>query len=39
MVDEPEGFKSFRLGLFGLDKLSDIERTVGTFEDALKQIG
>jgi aspartate aminotransferase-like enzyme len=38
MCDEPEDFKSFRLGLFGLDKLSDIERTVGTFEEALAQV-
>jgi len=38
MCDEPEGFKSFRLGLFGLDKLSDVERTVRTFEEALKQV-
>ena len=39
MCDEPEGFKSFRLGLFGLDKLGDIERTVGTFEQALDRVG
>jgi len=26
--DEPEDFKTFRLGLFGLDKLHNIERTV-----------
>jgi len=38
MCDEPEGFKSFRLGLFGLDKLSDVERTVRTFEEALAQV-
>ncbi|WP_170603772.1 aminotransferase class V-fold PLP-dependent enzyme [Ruegeria arenilitoris] len=25
--DEPEGFSTFRLGLFGLDKLYDVERT------------
>jgi aspartate aminotransferase-like enzyme len=38
MCDEPEGFKSFRLGLFGLDKLGDIERTVTTLQRALEAI-
>jgi aspartate aminotransferase-like enzyme len=36
--DEPEGFKTFRLGLFGLDKLHNIDRTVGHLENALKRI-
>ncbi len=36
--DEPADFKTFRLGLFGLDKLDDIERTVGSLERALQQI-
>ena len=36
--DEPEGFQTFRLGLFGLDKLADVERTVRTFSQALDQI-
>jgi len=36
--DEPEGFQTFRLGLFGLDKLSDVDRTVRTFSQALDQI-
>jgi aspartate aminotransferase-like enzyme len=39
MCDEPEGFKTFRLGLFGLDKLTHIERTVNTFREALEGIG
>ena len=30
-VDEPESFRSFRVGLFGLDKLKDVERTVERF--------
>lgn len=30
-VDEPEGFRSFRVGLFGLDKLRDVEGTVARF--------
>jgi aspartate aminotransferase-like enzyme len=33
--DEPADFKTFRIGLFGLDKLHNIERTVATFEKAL----
>ena len=37
--DEPADFKTFRLGLFGLDKLADIERTVGSLEKALQSIG
>ena len=37
--DEPEGFKTFRLGLFGLDKLTDVDRTVSTFEQALERLG
>ncbi|MBT5072140.1 MAG: alanine--glyoxylate aminotransferase family protein [Kordiimonadaceae bacterium] len=35
MCDEPENFQTFRLGLFGLDKLNNIDRTVETFEQAL----
>lgn len=35
MCDEPEDFQTFRLGLFGLDKLNNIDRTVATFEQAL----
>jgi aspartate aminotransferase-like enzyme len=36
--DEPADFKSFRIGLFGLDKLHHIERTVGTLEMALAHV-
>jgi aspartate aminotransferase-like enzyme len=36
--DEPADFKSFRLGLFGLDKLHDIDRTVGNLQKALDKI-
>ncbi|UTW10248.1 aminotransferase class V-fold PLP-dependent enzyme [Marinobacterium rhizophilum] len=36
--DEPAGFKTFRIGLFGLDKLQDIDRTVATFEKALDAV-
>lgn len=36
--DEPADFKTFRLGLFGLDKLHNIERTVGNLAKALDKI-
>jgi aspartate aminotransferase-like enzyme len=36
--DEPPDFKSFRIGLFGLDKLRHIERTVKSLEMALDQL-
>jgi aspartate aminotransferase-like enzyme len=38
MCDEPADFRSFRLGLFGLDKLRNIDRTVGYLDDALTRI-
>ena len=34
----PDDYQTFRLGLFGLDKLHNIERTVATLEKALDQI-
>ncbi len=36
--DEPEDFKSFRLGLFGLDKLGNVDRTVGRLDKVLSQV-
>ncbi|MEE8398288.1 MAG: hypothetical protein V3S89_04730, partial [Desulfobacterales bacterium] len=36
--DEPEGFQTFRLGLFGLDKLQNIDRTVASLDEALSRI-
>ncbi len=36
--DEPADFHTFRLGLFGLDKLHNIDRTVATLEEALYKI-
>ena len=36
--DEPEDYQSFRLGLFGLDKLHNVGRTVEKIEGALNQI-
>lgn len=38
MCDEPDNFRTFRLGLFGLDKLKHIDRTVETLAKALDQI-
>jgi len=35
--DEPADFKTFRLGLFGLDKLHNVERTVAYLAEALDQ--
>ena len=37
-LDEPEGMKTFRLGLFGLDKIGDIDGTVNTMTSALDPI-
>ncbi len=36
--DEPADFRTFRIGLFGLDKLRNVERTVASFKDALDRI-
>lgn len=36
--DEPEDFKTFRVGLFGLDKLHNVDRTVATLTAALDRI-
>lgn len=36
--DEPEDFQTFRIGLFGLDKLQNVDRTVDKFEAVLNQI-
>lgn len=35
--DEPPGFRTFRIGLFGLDKLGNIERTVEQLERGLQR--
>ena len=37
-VDEPADFQTFRLGLFGIDKLMNVDRTVKKLENALDQI-
>lgn len=36
--DEPADFRSFRIGLFGLDKLGNVERTVATLRQALDRL-
>ncbi len=36
--DEPDGFQTFRIGLFGLDKLQNVDRTVQTLETSLMQM-
>lgn len=36
--DETEKFKTFRIGLFGLDKLQNIERTVANLANVLNKI-
>lgn len=36
--DEPDDFKTFRIGLFGLDKLHDIDGAVARFAKALQSI-
>ncbi|HOL36926.1 MAG: alanine--glyoxylate aminotransferase family protein [Proteobacteria bacterium] len=36
--DEPADFRTFRIGLFGLDKLKHVDRTVATFERALNAL-
>jgi aspartate aminotransferase-like enzyme len=36
--DEREDFRTFRLGLFGFDKLHNVDRTIETLENALNQI-
>jgi aspartate aminotransferase-like enzyme len=36
--DEPADYRSFRVGLFGLDKLQNVDRTVATFESALNAL-
>jgi aspartate aminotransferase-like enzyme len=38
MCDEPADFRTFRVGLFGLDKLHNIDRTVKNLEAALDSV-
>ena len=37
MCGEPADYRAFRIGLFGLDKLGDVDGTVARLEKALAQ--
>ncbi len=37
-LDEIQPLKNFRIGLFGIDKLKNIDETIEIFEKALKSI-
>lgn len=37
-IDEPDGLKTFRMGLFGLDKLGDIKNTVDVMAQGLDKV-
>jgi len=39
MCDEPADFRSFRVGLFGLDKLADVAGTVQRLQAAVEKLG
>ncbi|QJD70818.1 aminotransferase class V-fold PLP-dependent enzyme [Marinobacterium sp. LSUCC0821] len=39
MCDEPAGFRTFRIGLFGIDKLMNVDRTIDYLKDALDKAG
>ena len=36
--DEPDDFQTFRVGLFGLDKLQNVDRTVSNLADVLNKV-
>ena len=38
MCDEPADFRTFRIGLFGLDKLGDVDGTVAKLEAVLDKL-
>ena len=38
MCDEPDDFMTFRLGLFGLDKLKNVDRSVASLEAVLDKL-
>ena len=37
-IGEPEGFRTFRIGLFGIDKLLDVDGSVARFTAALDRV-
>ena len=38
VLGEPDNYNSFRIGLFGLDKLMNVDRTVSNFEIAMDAV-
>ena len=38
MCDEGDDYRSFRIGLFGLDKLKDVDGAVSRFENTLAKV-
>lgn len=38
MCDEPDDFRTFRVGLFGLDKLHNVDRSVAKLAEALDKV-
>ena len=38
MCDEGEDYRTFRIGLFGLDKLNDVDGTVARFKAVLEKV-
>ena len=38
ICDEPADFRTFRIGLFGLDKLADVDGTVARLEAVLEKV-
>jgi len=37
-IGEPDNYQSFRIGLFGIDKLNDVDSAVARFESALHKV-
>ena len=37
-INEPDGLKTFRIGLFGLDKINDMDKTLNVMEHALDHV-
>jgi aspartate aminotransferase-like enzyme len=37
-INEPEGLKTFRIGLFGIDKLTNVDKTVKALEDGIDYV-
>ena len=37
-IGEPDDYKTFRIGLFGLDKLKDVDAAVSRFEKVLEEV-